>query len=146
MAQFGSGSGVLQSILKENIFKKFEKNNILQNKYLYFFKTTGIIRKCHIMKFLLSRVSELLNNILNLASFASILSYISMCGSVFGIRIRIQEAREYGSRKLLNTDPIRIRIQNTVPDPAQLLVRIRIQGNYPDPQHCRQVPVLIFWL
>ena len=41
--------------------------------------------------------------ILNLLSFAFILSYIYMCGSgsVFGIRIRIQEAHEYGS----NTDP-----------------------------------------
>ena len=47
--------------------------------------------------------SELLIYILNLASFASILTYISMCGSVsvFRIRIRIQEAPEYGS----NTDP-----------------------------------------
>ena len=37
--------------------------------------------------------------ILNLASFASILSYICMCGcgSVFRKRIRIQEAPEYGS-------------------------------------------------
>ena len=44
---------------------------------------------------------------LNLTPFASIFSYIYTCGagSVFGIRIRIQE--------LLNTDPIRIRIHNT---------------------------------
>ena len=34
-------------------------------------------------------------------SFASILTYICMCGSEFRIRIRIQEAPEYGS----NTDP-----------------------------------------
>ena len=50
-----------------------------------------------------SWVSELLIHILNLTSFASILTYICMCGSgsVFRIRIQIQEAPEYGS----NTDP-----------------------------------------
>ena len=55
------------------------------------------------MKFLISRVSELLSNILNLTFFASILTYICMCGSgsVFRMRIRIQEAPEYGS----NRDP-----------------------------------------
>ena len=56
-------------------------------------------------KFLISRVSEFLINtgILHLTSFPSILTYICICGSgsVFRIRIRIQEAPEYGS----NTDP-----------------------------------------
>ena len=58
---------------------------------------------CHLKKFLISWVSELLINILNLTSFASILIYICMfgSGSVFRLRIRIQEAPEYGS----NTDP-----------------------------------------
>ena len=48
-------------------------------------------------------VSELWIYILKFTAFAFILSYIYMCGSgsVFGIRIRIQEAHEYGS----NTDP-----------------------------------------
>ena len=53
----------------------------------------------HIKKFKISWVSELLINILNLKSFASILSYICMCGS--WSKFRIQEAPEYGS----NTDP-----------------------------------------
>ena len=72
---------------------------------MYIFLT--IRTNCPLKKFVISSVSELLNNILNLISFFSILSYIFMCGSgsVFGIpvriRIRIQEAPEYGS----NTDP-----------------------------------------
>ena len=48
-------------------------------------------------------------NISNLTSFASILTYsgIYMCGSgsVFRIRIRIQEAPEYGSNTDLGPDP-----------------------------------------
>ena len=50
----------------------------------------------------------MLINILNLTSFASILSYICMCGS----------------RKLLNTDPIRIRIHNTAFLPS---IRMRLK-------------------
>ena len=61
-----------------------------------------IITKCHLEKCLLSWVSELWIFILNLSSFVVILYYICMwgSGSVFRIRIRIQELR-----KLLNTDP-----------------------------------------
>ena len=57
---------------------------------------------CHMKIFLISWVSELLINILNLTYFASILTYICMygSGSVFRIQIRIQEA-PIGS----NTDP-----------------------------------------
>ena len=70
-------------------------------KQVYFFNT--IRTNFYLMKFLISRVSELLINILNLTSFASILTYICMCGSrsVFRIQIRIQDAPEYGS----NSDP-----------------------------------------
>ena len=57
----------------------------------------------NLKKFLLRWVFELWIYILNLISFAFILYYFYMCGSgsVFRIRIRIQEAPEYGS----NTDP-----------------------------------------
>ena len=59
---------------------------------------------CHMKIFLISWVSKLLINILNLTYFASILTYICMygsgSGSVFRIQIRIQEA-PIGS----NTDP-----------------------------------------
>ena len=56
-------------------------------------------------------------NILNLTSFAFILTYICMCGSgsVFRIRTRIQEAPEYGS--------------NTAPEYGS--------NTDPDPQHCK---------
>ena len=52
-----------------------------------------------------------LNNIRNLTFFASILSYICMRGPGFGLRIRIQEAPEYGSNT--DPDPQRIWIHNT---------------------------------
>ena len=84
--------------------KKFEiileKNNFLWNKYIFLTIRTN----CNLKKFL---SSELLINILNLTSFASILTYICMCGSgsVFQIRIRIQEAPEYGSNMDPDPDP-----------------------------------------
>ena len=66
---------------------------ILEKNYFHF-------KKCPLKKFVLSWVSELWIYILNLTSLASILTYIFMSGS--------------GSKLGLNTDPIRIRIHNTV--------------------------------
>ena len=69
---------------------------------IFFFYYKHILN-CRIKKFFFRWVSELLPviNILNLTSFASISSYICMCGSgsIFQIRIRIriQEAHKYGS-------------------------------------------------
>ena len=91
LAQFGSGSratGIL-STLKEKI-----QNNFLDK--IIFFKTS-IFFQYYKNKLSQKEIVYQLNNIRNLTSFASILSYICMCG----LRIRIQEAPEYG----FNTDP-----------------------------------------
>ena len=90
LAQFGSGSRVIKSILKENLLKRKTKEIVTQ----------------------LSLWTVNLYLTVNLKSFVNILSYFYeyMCGS--------------GSRRLLNTDPIRILIwiQNTVSDQHQLFL------------------------
>ena len=79
---------------------------------MFFFK------RLYFKKFLLSWVSELWIYFVYLISLASILTFIYMCGS--------------GSRKLLNTDPIRIRIHNTGME----------FGNYVQLMNLEMVPVV----
>ena len=91
--EFGSGSRVMLSILKEKSKLILEKNFfLLKSIFFLTFRT-----KCHLKKCLISWVSELWIYILNIPLFASILSFIHMCrsGSIFGIRIRIHKATEY---------------------------------------------------
>ena len=99
LAHFWSGSmsrsRVTLSIWKEKIINNYRENYFLSKKYRYriFFKLRTIFTK----KF----YSELWIYILSLgASFSSIISYIYLCGSVFGIRILIKKTSEDGS----NTD------------------------------------------
>ena len=49
-----------------------------------------------------------------LTTFAPILSYIYMCGSVLGIQIRIHTALEYGSGSTTLPETLTVSIQYTV--------------------------------
>ena len=80
---------------KNVCFFNWEKQ--LSLKTVYFLKT--FLTKCYLNKFLLCLYFLLWISILNITSFSFILSSIYMCGS--------------RSKKLLNTDTLRIRIHNT---------------------------------
>ena len=92
------------------MFRKKIYNNFREKQFLKMYIFLNCKKKMSSKEFFseLSRCLWIvsLNLKLNLVPFASILSYIYICGSgsVFGIRIRIHKAPEYGS----NTDPIRI--------------------------------------
>ena len=74
-------------------FERKIENTVSGKKYFL----STLRTKCHQQIFLLSSVSEFRIYILNLTPFYLHLSHIYMCGFVFGIRIRIQKAPEYGS-------------------------------------------------
>ena len=112
------------------LYFQLGKNKFKTTSILYFFQTTGTvqctlyIRTTFFISYLPKSLNWYLINILNLTSFASIL-FACMCGSgsVFGIG-----RYGSGSRKLLNTDPIQIRILILIPQHCSKYLSISIRG------------------